>query len=152
MRALAFLALACSVLACGGGKDDLTPYVAKQVELSHYVKTLQQYKVYLRTEGMTNKANDTEQIIVGLIDELKAYPEIDNKHVRALHNKLKRTLEGSLRKMVEPDFPTFVPNAQRVIDIVEERMQITYAQLEKLWKQAEKTEPFPLKLEASKGE
>jgi hypothetical protein len=101
---------------------------------------------------MTNKANDTEQIIVGLIDELEAYPEINNKHVRALHNKLKRTLKGSLRKMVEPDFPTFVPNAQRVIDLVEERMEITYAQLDKLWKQAEMTEPFPLSLDTGKDE
>jgi Na+/phosphate symporter len=152
MRGLAFLVLACSVLACGGGKDDLTPYVKKLIELDHYVKTLQQYKVYLTTEGMTNKANDTEQIIVGLIDELEAYPEINNKHVRALHNKLKRTLKGSLRKMVEPDFPTFVPNAQRVIDLVEERMEITYAQLDKLWKQAEMTEPFPLSLDTGKDE
>ena len=54
-----------------------------------------------------------------------------------------------MRKLVEPDFPTFVPNAQKSISVVEEEFVTVYANLKKIWEDAGKTEPFPLKWQAA---
>ncbi len=147
MRAIAFVLLSCLLWACGGEKkDDLGPYVAKLIELDgRYVKKIREYHVYLKTPGMTDKAGDIMQVMQSFHDELAAYPEIENKKVNALHNEMQRTLKGVMRKLVEPDFPTFVPNAQRAINIVEEELVVIQVNLEKLWLDDERTDPFPLK-------
>ena len=147
MRAVAFLLLSCSLWACGGEKkDELGPYAAKLVELDgRYVKKLREYHGYLKTEGMAHKAADVMQVMQGFHDELAAYPDINDKKVNALHNELQRTLKGAMRKLVEPDFPTFVPNAQRGITIVEEELVVIHTHLEKLWVEDERTDVFPLK-------
>lgn len=146
MRAIVILLLSCSLLACGEKKDDLGPYAVKLVELDgRYVKKLREYQGYLKTEGMANKAADVEQVMQSFHDDLAAYPEIDNKKVNALHNELQRTLKSAMRKLVEPDFPTFVPNAQRAISIVLEELVVIHTNLEKLWVADERPDAFPLK-------
>jgi len=147
MRAIALLLLSCTLWACGGEKkDELGPYAAKLVELDgRYVAKLTEYQGYLSTQGMADKAGDVKQVVQQFHDELAAYPEINNKKVKALHNELQRTLKGAMRKLVEPDFPTFVPNAQRAINIVLDELVVIHTNLDKLWKDAERTDAFPLK-------
>ena len=49
------------------------------------------------------------------------------------------------RKLVEPDVPTFVPTAQSAIRMVLEELVVVHNNMEKLWADEGKTEPFPLK-------
>ncbi len=68
-----------------------------------------------------------------------------DKKIKAAHNSLIRTLEGSLIKLVQPDFPTFVPSAKKQIDRIEKKVTKSYnLELQKQWEQAERTDPFPL--------
>ncbi|MGY8824884.1 MAG: hypothetical protein ACKVJG_13280 [Candidatus Latescibacterota bacterium] len=146
MKAIAFLLLSCTLWACGEKKDELGPYTAKLIELDGlYVTKLKEYRGYLSTPGMGDKAADVKKVMQEFHDELAAYPEINNKKVKALHNELQRTLKGSMRKLVEPDFPTFVPNAQRAINIVEDELVVIHTNLEKLWTGDDRTDAFPLK-------
>ena len=50
-----------------------------------------------------------------------------------------------MRKLVQPDFPPFVPNAQKSISVVEDEFTKVYLNLDKFWKDAGKIEPFPIK-------
>lgn len=147
---LILLALVSGLLACGGGRqDELTPYIQTLQGLERYSQQLMRYQVYLTTEGMTNQAHDVEQVMQALLDELEKV-ELENKRIRALHNAMKRALKAAMRKLVEPDFPTFVPNAQKSISVVEDEFTKIYGNLERMWQKAGKTEPFPLKWEAAK--
>ncbi len=143
-------ALVTGLVACGGGKkDELTPYIQTLQSLDNYSQQLMRYQVYLTTEGMTSQAHDVKEIMQTLHDELEKV-EIEDKYLRALNNKMKRALKAAMRKLVEPDFPTFVPNAQKSISVVEDEFVTVYANLKKIWEDAGKTAPFPLKWEASK--
>ncbi len=143
-------ALVCGLVACGGNKkDELTPYIQTLQSLDNYSQQLMRYQVYLTTEGMTSQAHDVNAVMQTLHDELEKV-EIEDKYLRALNNKMKRALKAAMRKLVEPDFPTFVPNAQKSISVVEEEFVIVYANLKKIWEDAGQTEPFPLKWEATK--
>ncbi len=135
------------LLACGEKKDELTPYIQTLQGLESHSQQLMRYQVYLTTEGMTSQAHDVEQVMQTLLDELEKV-ELEDKRLRALHNAMKRALKAAMRKLVEPDFPTFVPNAQKSISVVEEEFTKIYGNLELLWQGADKTEPFPLKWEA----
>ena len=152
MKVFALAILVAGTFACGGERpDELGPYVQKLVELdAKYVEKIVEYKGYLSTPGMDQKAADIQQVMKELHDELAAYPEIENKKVSALNNKLKRTIgdadnAGARRKLVEPDVPTFVPNAQSAIKMVLEELVIVHNNMEKMWVDEGKTEPFPLK-------
>ena len=46
----------------------------------------------LASPGMDQKAADIQQVMRELHDELAAYPEIENKKVSAMNNKLKRMI------------------------------------------------------------
>ncbi len=146
MKALSFMLLAIGVLACGGEKkDELGPYIQKLNEVdAQYVKKLFAYRDYLKTPEFS-KAGDIEQVMQQFHDELANYPEIDDKKIKAMNNELQRTIKGSMRKLVEPDFPTFVPNAQSAIRMVLEELVVVHNNMEKLWGESGKTEPFPLK-------
>ena len=137
------------LLACEGKKDELTPYIQTLQDLDHYSQKLMSYQKYLTTEGMTSQAHDVEEVMQTLLDELEKV-ELEDKRLRALHNAMKRALKAAMRKLVEPDFPTFVPNAQKSISVVEEEFTKIYGNLELMWQRADKTEPFPLKWEAAK--
>lgn len=146
---LILFALVGGLLACGGGKkDELTPYIQTLQGLDHHSQQLMRYQVYLTTEGMTSQANDVEKVMQTLLDELEKI-ELEDKYLRALNNKMKRALKAAMRKLVEPDFPTFVPNAQKSISVVEGEFVTVYANLKKMWEDAGKTEPFPLKWQAA---
>lgn len=152
MKVFALAILVAGTFACGGERpDELGPYVQKLVELdAKYVEKIVEYKGYLSTPGMDQKAADIQQVMKELHDELAAYPEIENKKVSAMNNKLKRTIgdadnAGARRKLVEPDVPTFVPNAQSAIKMVLEELVIVHNNMEKMWVDEGKTEPFPLK-------
>ena len=145
---LILFALVSGLLACGGGKrDELTPYIQTLQGLESHSQQLIRYQVYLTTEGMTNQAHDVKEVMQTLLDELEKV-ELKDKRLRALHNAMKRSLKAAMRKLVEPDFPTFVPNAQRSISVVEREFTKIYGNLEVMWEKAGKTEPFPLEWEA----
>ena len=148
-RNLILFALVSGLLACGSGKkDELTPYIQTLQDLDSHSRQLMRYQVYLTTEGMTSQAHDVNQVMQTLLDELEKI-ELEDKYLRALNNKMKRALKAAMRKLVEPDFPTFVPNAQKSISVVEDEFVTVYANLKKIWEDAGKTEPFPLKWEAA---
>lgn len=144
---LILFALISGLLACEGKKDELTPYIQTLQGLDNYSQQLMRYQVYLTTEGMTSQAHDVEKVMQTLLDELEKV-ELEDKRLRALHNAKKRALKAAMRKLVEPDFPTFVPNAQKSIGRVEDEFTKIYSNLEIMWERAGKTEPFPLKWEA----
>ena len=138
-------------MACGDAKqDELGPYEQKLIEVDQkYVKKLIEYKGYLSTPGMDQKAADIQQVMKEFHDELAAYPEIDDKKIRAMNNELKRTIgdgdnAGARRKLVEPDVATFVPNAQSAIKMVLEELVVVHNNMEKLWLAEGKEEAFPL--------
>ena len=142
---IAILVVASGLLACGEEKkDELTPYVKTLQDLEVHSQKLVRYQNYLTTEGMTNKAHDIEEVMQTLRDELEKV-ELESKRLRVLHNIMKRALDRAIRKLVEPDFPTFVPNAQKSIGVVEGEFTKVYINLDKMWTDAGKTEPFPLK-------
>ena len=146
---LILFALVSGLVACGGGKkDELTPYIQTLQGLERFSQQLMRYQVYLTTEGMTSQAHDVEQVMQTLLDELEKV-ELEDKRLRALHNAMKRALKAAMRKLVESDFPTFVPNAQKSISVVEKEFTKIYGNLERMWEKAGKTEPFPLKWEVA---
>ncbi len=144
---LILFALVSGLLACGEKKDELTPYIQTLQGLESHSQQLMRYQVYLTTEGMTSQAHDVQEVMQTLLDELEKV-ELEDKRLRALHNAMKRALKAAMRKLVEPDFPTFVPNAQKSIGRVEDEFTKIYGNLEIMWQRAGKTEPFPLKWEA----
>jgi len=139
------------LVGCGGErKDEMGPYVIKLREFdSVYVQKLIQYREYLSTDGMAEKAADIEVVMQDFYDALKQYPEINDKKLKALHNELARTVKGSMRKLVEPDFPTFVPNAQSAIRMVIEELTVIHRNLEKLWIDSGRTDAFTLEWDFS---
>ena len=152
MKVFTFVIVAAGMFSCGGEKpDELGPYVQKLVELDgKYVDKIVEYQGYLSTPGMDQKAADIQQVMKDLHDELAAYPEIENKKISAMNNKLKRTIgdadnAGARRKLVEPDVPTFVPNARSAIKMVLEEFIVVHNNMEKMWVDGGRTEPFPLK-------
>ena len=137
--------VAVGLLACGGGKkDEVTPYIKTLQQVDVHSQKLARYQTYLKTEGMTNKAHDTEDVMKTLKSELEKV-QLEDKRLRALNNTMKRSLDAAMRKLVQPDFPTFVPNAQKSISVVEDEFTKVYLNLDKLWKDAGNTEPFPIK-------
>ncbi|MXW79839.1 MAG: hypothetical protein F4Z57_12815 [Gemmatimonadetes bacterium] len=144
---LILFALVSGLLACGEKRDELTPYIQTLQGLESHSQQLMRYQKYLTTEGMTSQAHDVEQVMQNLLDELEKV-ELEDKRLRALHNAMKRAIKAAMRKLVEPDFPTFVPNAQKSIGRLEDEFTKIYGNLELMWQRAGKTEPFPLKWEA----
>ena len=151
MKKLTLFFTVLVLVGCGGEKkDEMGPYVIKLREFdSVYVQKLIQYREYLSTDGMAEKAADIEVVMQNFYDALKQYPEINNKKVKALHNELARTVKGSMRKLVEPDFPTFVPNAQSAIRMVIEELTVIHRNLEKLWIDSGRTDAFTLEWDFS---
>ena len=151
MKKLTLFFTVLVLVGCGGEKkDEMGPYVIKLREFdSVYVQKLIQYREYLSTDGMAEKAADIEVVMQDFYDALKQYPEINDKKVKALHNELARTVKGSMRKLVEPDFPTFVPNAQSAIRMVIEELTVIHRNLEKLWIDSGRTDAFTLEWDFS---
>ncbi|NKB70884.1 MAG: hypothetical protein GKR89_27755 [Candidatus Latescibacteria bacterium] len=139
-----FAALIGGLVACGEAPDELGPYVNKVKDFQSYHKIFAQYQEYLQTDGMANKTNDLREQIENYKKDLETVPEIDSKHIRSAHNALIRTLDGTLIKLVQPDFPTYVPSARKQLKLIREKVTIYNNNLKKLWVEAGKTESFPL--------
>lgn len=144
MWRVGFLVLLCRVWGCGERVDELTPYVLRLQELEHFNEKLVEYEHYLSTEGMTHKASDIAQVLAAYQDSVHAIGKPDDKRLMALHNEMLRTFDEAQRKLVEPDFPTFVPNAQKAVTLVRREMIVVINNLERLWEREGKTEPFSL--------
>ena len=64
--------VAAGFMACGSGKkDELTPYIKTLQGLEIHSQKLVRYQTYLKTEGMTNKAHDIEDVMKTLKAELE---------------------------------------------------------------------------------
>ena len=130
---------------CGKPPDRLTPYVEKVKPLEKYHKKLIQYRKYLKTEGMARQAHDISKVFEDYRSDLEAIGPTEDKYIRAAHNNVKRALTRALTKLVQPDFPTFIPSANKQIDLIERKVKVDYLDaLRKRWERAGKTEPFPL--------
>jgi hypothetical protein len=144
MLRFGLLVLLCGVWGCGEKSDELTPYTAKLKALGHYNQTLVSYARYLKTEGMTNKANDIAQVLTDYKRDIEAIGQPKDKHIMALHNEMMRVIDQAMRKLVEPDFPTFIPNAQKAVRLVNGEMITVMKNFELLWEREGMTAPFPL--------
>ena len=145
MRAMLSAGLSFVLLGCGEEVDELTPYVTAVAPLQKHHKTLVQYRKYLQTEGMTNMAKDIREVIQQYKEDLEAVNVPKDKKIRAAHNSLVRTLDNSLIKLVQPDFPTFVPSAMKQIGRIEKKVTSAYnGQLKVQWERADNPAPFPL--------
>ena len=145
MERIGLFVILLGIWGCGEKPDELGPYVSKLKGLQHYNATLAQYSEYLRTEGMTDKARDLAEVLRAYEADLRALGTPKEKRLRAIHNDMLRAFGDAQRRLVEPDFPTFVPNAQRAVSVLMEKLQVAMRNLERLWKRAGKPEPFPLK-------
>ncbi|MEW6752538.1 MAG: hypothetical protein AB1505_16355 [Candidatus Latescibacterota bacterium] len=144
MARWSILLLAGWSLGCGGQHDELTPYVHKLHGLSHYNQTLVAYGQYLGAEATAAQAQDIAQVLARYRGELVALGQPSDKHLRALHNEMLRILDEASRKLVEPTFPTFVPNAQKAIRYVEAEMTTVINNLARLWQSSGHPDPCPL--------
>jgi len=146
MKKLGIMLLVCWMWGCAEKPDELTPYIQKVKPLEQkYQEKLAQYGKYLHTEGMTSMAKDIGQVIEDYQKELEAVGIPEDKYLKAAHNNLMRALKTATKKLVEPDFPTFVPSAQKQVKFIEKAVKKNYNQhLRKQWENAGKTEPFPL--------
>ena len=137
-------ALIGGLVACGDPPDRLGPYVQKVEPFQKYHKVFAQYELYLHNSAMANKANDLREQIENYKKDLEAVGEIKDKHIRSAHNALKRTLDNTLIKLVQPDFPTYVPSAQKQLKLIRQKVTIYNNNLKKIWEEMGKTEAFPL--------
>ena len=145
MKKLGILLLVCFMWGCPEKPDELTPYIQKVKPLEKYQDKLAEYGKYLHTEGMTGMAKDIGQVIVDYQNDLDAVGIPEDKYLKAAHNNLMRALKRATKKLVQPDFPTFVPSAQKQIKVIEDAVKKNYNEpLRNQWEDAGKTEPFPL--------
>ena len=146
MKKLGILMLVCWIGGCLEKPDEITPYLQKVKPLEKYHKKLVQYRVYLQTEGMTTMANDLRQVIEDYKKDMETVGVPEDKYLRAAHNNVMRSLDTALIKLVQPDFPTYVPSARKQIDRISVKIRKHYLDpLEEEWEKAGKTDPFPLK-------
>ena len=139
------LILAATVWACGERVDELGPYVQQLKKMDGYNGTLHQYGQYLKNPNLERQARDIREVIQKYSDDMEAFGQIKDKTIKAGHNSLKRALVRALKKLVEPDFPTFTVSAQKQVREIEWAVNNHFNALEKAWKSAGQPEPFPLK-------
>ncbi len=144
MWRIGLLVILWGAWGCGEKPDELGPYVHRLSGLQHHYETLLQYDKYLHTEGMTTQANDIAEVLKAFRRDIEKLGAPEDKRILALHNEMLRSFDEALRKLVEPEFPTFVPNAQRSVRIVLDEMQAARHHFLRLWERAGKTEEFPL--------
>ena len=144
MRILLPAAMCLLMWGCAEEADVLTPYVQGVEPFQKYHKTFVQYRSYLKTEGMSSMAKDVRKVIENYKGDMEAIQLPKDKKIRAAHNSLVRTLENSLIKLVQPDFPTFVPSAMKQIKRIEKRVKVYNDQLKMQWERGGRTDPFPL--------
>ncbi len=117
--------------------------------MGKYHETLARYDGYLNNPALERQARDVRKVIQSYRTDMEGLDSTKDKFIRATHNNVKRALDRSLKKLVEPDFPTFTVSAKKQITIIREAVENHLGNLERLWEKAGKTEPFPLKWSGS---
>jgi hypothetical protein len=133
------LLVSLAVLAgCGERPDELGPYVQTLKGADAFNQRLVEYRGYLKANE-TDKAAGVAQTIEEYLAFMETFGETDDKSIMAGHNALKRDLSTSLKKIVEPNFPTFVISALKQIDIIEHGYTVHVDNLRKRWAEEERT-------------
>ena len=133
------------LLSCSEPPDELTPYVARYENMQPINSKLERYQAYLKSPALERQARDIREVIQAYHDSLEKFGKTKSKFIKASHNNVKRAVARALTQLVQPDFPTFTVSAQKQISLIKERVSDHYDNLEKMWREAEKGEPFPLK-------
>ena len=102
-------------------------------------------KVVVQVKGGGVQARDIREVIQAYHDSLENFGKTKSKFIKASHNNVKRAVARALTQLVQPDFPTFTVSAQKQISLIKERVIDHYDNLEKMWREADNTSPFPLK-------
>jgi len=129
---------------CSEAPDELTPYLAQLEKMQKYHDQLSRYEVYLSNPGLERQARDVREVIQAYHEEMETFGATKDKYIMAGHNSVKRSLERGLKKIVEPDFPTYTISARKQIRNMREAVTNHLENLEKLWVEAGKTGPFPV--------
>lgn len=138
----AVLGLAMLGLGCDR-PDELGPYVKKLKEADTYNAKLVEYRYFLKSDQAA-KAATLEETIQTYLAYLETFGHTRDKVIMAGHNALKRKLGTSLKKIVEPDFPTFTISALKQIDIIREGYIVQLEMLQKRWEEEDRTDEFTL--------
>ena len=92
------------------------------------------------------------QSVRSVFEELKTLvsetPVPEDKGLKALHNALTRSVDEGLTKLKDPDSITFIVNARKRTALLHESIVKMVNNLEREWKEQERAEPFPIKIEA----
>lgn len=129
--------VAFAVAGCGEEVDELGPYVEQLKQMDHYNQKLVEYRFYLKSD-QPSKAAGLRETIEAYLADMEGFGHTRDKFIKAGHNALKRDLQSSLTKLVEPDFPTFTISGLRQIDLVEEGYVVHVNNLDKLWAEADR--------------
>lgn len=137
------LALAVLGLGCGERPDELGPYIQQLQEADSYNAKLIEYRSLIKSD-QPEKASDLSQTIAAYLAYLDTFGKTDDKAIMAGHNALKRKLDTSLKKIVEPDFPTFTISALKQIDIIQEGYNMHVNSLRGRWEKEARPGEFSL--------
>tara|TARA_Y100000588_G_scaffold293636_1_gene313342 strand:+ start:2046 stop:2507 length:462 start_codon:yes stop_codon:yes gene_type:complete len=150
MKQLALFTAVLLLVSCEK-KDDLGPYVEQIKPLEKYHQTLLQYKEYLASDETVEKAHDLKKVFENYRADLEKIPKPEDKKVGSQHNAILRVLDQKiLRRLADPEDHTIpgqfiLDGRNRIKDIEDFITKSYYGNLEKLWRDAGKSEPFPLK-------
>ncbi len=129
---------------CGEPLDELTPYVSRYQNFQGLNEKLERYHGYLKSPALERQARDIRVVIQAYSDSFENVELGKDKFIRASHNNVKRALARALTQLVEPDFPTFTISAQKQVNLIKDKVNEHFGNLDKLWKESGKTDPFPL--------
>lgn len=132
------------ICGCGERPDQLGPYVTKLQTTQKHWETLVAYREYMKSPETESKARDLQQVIEAFQADLEGFGTFDDKYITAGHNTLKRALAHSLKKLVQPDFPTYTVSALKQINVLEEEVTSHLHNLGKRWKDEKRPGDFPL--------
>ena len=144
MRAICVALALLWICGCGEQPDEFGPYVTKLQITEKYWQTLVDYRQHLKSPDSESKARDLQQVIESYQADLEGFGEFEDKYIRAGHNSLKRALAHSLKKLVQPDFPTYTVSAVKQITVIEEAVIKHLRNLEKRWQDEGRPGEFPL--------
>jgi hypothetical protein len=140
---LAVVSLAALGPGCGERPDELGPYVERLKQADVHNKKLVEYRNYLKAD-QSDKAANLSKAIEAYLADMETFGQTRDKVILAGHNALKRKLQGSLKKIVEPDFPTFMISALKQINLIEKAYQAHAESLQKRWEEEGRTAAFTL--------
>ena len=132
-----------AMTGCGERPDELGPYVQAFQAMDTYHEQLVQMEVALKADQVALAAG-TSEVITAYLADMEKVQLGKNKRIIAGHNKVKRTLAHALKKIVQPDFPTFPVSALKQINVIRGVVITHITTLEKRWIEEERPTEFPL--------